>query len=52
MELIREPLDVDFYFDCRQMSDEDQKRVTDFIKKRKAAKKRRTDSKNRKKKLV
>ena len=32
MGLIKEPLDVDFYCDGRQMTDEDQKRVSDYIK--------------------
>ena len=32
MGLIREPLNVDFYCDGRQMTEDDHKRVSDFIK--------------------
>ncbi len=41
MGLIKEPLNVDFYFENRQMTDEDQKRVTAFIAKQKGVKQRR-----------
>ncbi len=41
MGLIKEPLNVDFYFDGRQMTDEDHKRVSDFIAKEKEKKIRR-----------
>ena len=40
MGLVKEPLDVDFYFENRQMSDEDQKRVSDFIAKQNRLKQR------------
>jgi hypothetical protein len=40
MGLIKEPLNVDFYFDDRQMTIEDQKRVSEFIAKQKNSKKR------------
>jgi hypothetical protein len=39
MGLIKEPLNVDFYFDVRQMTDEDQQRVSAFIAKTKVNKK-------------
>ena len=38
MGLIREPLNVDFYFQDRQMTDADQKKVSDFIAKEKEKK--------------
>ena len=41
MGLVKEPLNVDFYFDGRQMTEEDQKRVSVFIAKQKERKKRR-----------
>ena len=34
MGLINEPLDVDFYVTGNQMTDEDQKRVSDYLKKK------------------
>ena len=40
MGLIKEPLKVDFYFDSRQMTEEDQKRVSEFIAKQKVLKQR------------
>ncbi len=42
MGLIKEPLNVDFYFDDRQMTEEDQKRVSMFIAKQKGIKQRRS----------
>jgi hypothetical protein len=38
MGLIKEPLNIDFYTTGRQMTDEDQKRVSDYIRKKKALK--------------
>ena len=38
MGLIKEPLDVDFYVTCKEMTAEDQKRVSDYIRKQKARK--------------
>ena len=35
MGLIKEPLNVDFYFVGKQMTDEDQKRVSEYIKQQK-----------------
>ena len=32
MELIKEPLDVDFYVDPRPMTKEDEKAISDYIK--------------------
>jgi hypothetical protein len=32
MELIKEPLDVDFYIDPRPMTKEDEKAISDYIK--------------------
>ena len=43
---IKEHLNVDFYFDVRQMSDQDQKRVGEFIKKKKERKNQRGRSKS------
>ena len=34
MGLIKEPLNVDFYTTGQQITEEDQKRVSDYIKKR------------------
>ena len=45
MGLIKEPLNVDFYFADRQMIDEDQKRVSGFIAKQKLVKQRRSRTK-------
>jgi hypothetical protein len=39
MGLIKEPLNVDFYFDGKQMTDDDQKRVSEYIIQQKASKK-------------
>ena len=39
MGLIKEPLNIDFYFDGKQMSDDDQKRVSLYIIQQKQAKK-------------
>ncbi len=39
MGLIKEPLNVDFYFNGKQMNDTDQQRVTAFIKQQKELKK-------------
>jgi len=39
MGLIKEPLDVDFYFSGKEMTDEDHKRVSDYIKQQKERKK-------------
>ncbi len=39
MGLIKEPLNVDFYFDGRQITDDDQKKVSAYIKQQKSAKK-------------
>jgi hypothetical protein len=39
MGLVKEPLNVDFYFDGRQMTEEDQKRVSEFIARQKRVKK-------------
>jgi hypothetical protein len=39
MGLIKEPLEVDFYFTGKEMSEDDQKRVSDFIKQQKDRKK-------------
>ena len=41
MGLIKERLNVDFYFEERQMTEEDQKRVNAFIDKQKGLKQRR-----------
>jgi len=38
MGLIKEPLDVDFYVTGKEMTAEDQKRVSDYIRKQKAGK--------------
>jgi hypothetical protein len=32
MKILKEPLNIDFYTTGQQMTDEDQKRVSDFIK--------------------
>lgn len=40
MGLIKEPLEVDFYTTGQEMSDEDQKRVSEYIKKQKGLKKK------------
>ena len=40
MGLIKEPLNVDFYVEGRQMTDEDQNRVSEFIARQKTRKKR------------
>jgi hypothetical protein len=45
MGLIEEPLNVDFYFDGRQMTNEDRKRVSELIVKQKELKQRRSRSK-------
>ncbi len=45
MGLIKEPLGVDFYFENRQMTEEDQKRVSAFIAKQKESKQRRVRGK-------
>jgi hypothetical protein len=47
MGLIKEPLNVDFYFDGKQMTDEDQKRVSAYIPQQKDKKK--TPAQKRKK---
>lgn len=39
MGLVKEPLHVDFFFDGKQMTDEDQKRVSDYIHQQKDKKK-------------
>jgi len=39
MRLIKEPLDVDFYFSGKEMTEEDHKRVSDYIKQQKGKKK-------------
>ena len=38
MGFIKEPLDVDFYVTGKEMTTEDQKRVSDYIRKQKARK--------------
>jgi hypothetical protein len=38
MGLIKEPLEVDFYVTGKEMTADDQKRVSDYIKKQKASK--------------
>lgn len=38
MGLIKEPLHVDFYTTGKQMTEEDQKRVSEYIKKQKEVK--------------
>jgi len=48
MGLIKEPLNVDFYFDGRQMTAEDQKRVSEFIKRKKERKSKRGSGKRTK----
>ena len=40
MGLIKEPLNVDFYTTGKQMSEEDQKRVSAYIEKKKELKKK------------
>lgn len=40
MGLIKEPLNVDFYTTGKQMNEEDQKRVSEYIKKKKELKKK------------
>ena len=47
MGLIKEPLNIDFYFDGKQMSEEDPKRVSEFIKKQKELEKRRLSKRNK-----
>ena len=52
MRLIKEPLCVDFYFENKQMTGEDQKRVSEFIAKQKVKQKRvclKASSKNKNK---
>ena len=39
MGLIKELLDVDFYFNGKQMTDDDQKRVSEYIRQQKTMKK-------------
>lgn len=39
MGLIKEPLNVDFYVTGQEMTDEDQKRVSEYLKQKKAKKK-------------
>ena len=39
MGLIKEPLNLDFYTDGKEMTDKDQKRVNDYIKRKKTRKK-------------
>jgi len=39
MGLIKEPLNVDFYFEDKEMTEEDQKRVSDYINRQKNKKK-------------
>ena len=39
MALIKEPLNVDFYVTGQEKTDEDQKRVSEYIKQQKAKKK-------------
>ena len=39
MGLIKEPLDVDFYLTGKEMTDDDQKRVSDYLKQQKGKKK-------------
>lgn len=38
MELLKEHLEIDFYFDGKEMTAKDQKRVSDFIAKKKKVK--------------
>ena len=42
MELIKEPLDVDFYVDPRPMTKEDEKAISDYIKADKLKRSRKT----------
>ena len=49
MGLIKEPLNADFYTTGKQMTGEDQKRVSEYIKKKKQLKKKK-QSKQREKK--
>jgi hypothetical protein len=46
MGLIKEPLNVDFYFDGKQMTDDDQKRVSEYIIQQKALKKIKSNQKH------
>lgn len=49
MGLIKEPLNVDFYTTGQQMTEEDQKRVSEYIKKKKELKKKKQTKQNDKK---
>ena len=49
MGLIKEPLNVDFYTTGRQMSEEDQKRVSEYIKKQKELKEKKQQKQRDKK---
>ncbi len=45
MGLIKEPLNVDFYTTGKQMTEEDQKRVSDYLKKKNEVKKKKLPKK-------
>jgi hypothetical protein len=45
MGLVREPLEVDFFFDPKPLTIDDQKLISDFIKTDKAKRKRKKKSK-------
>jgi len=52
MTLIKEPIQIDFYFDGKEMTTQDQKRVSDFIAKKKTRKSKKTTSVVNKKSVV
>ena len=49
MGLIKEPLHVDFYTTGKQMTEEDQKRVSEYIKKQREVKQKKQLKKRNKK---
>jgi hypothetical protein len=46
MGLIKEPPNIDFYTTGKQLTEGDQKRVSDYIKRKKALKKKKQSKKN------
>ena len=50
MRLIKEPLNVDFYFEGKQMTDDDQRRVSEFIALKKIQKRRKSGTLSQSKK--
>lgn len=52
MGLIREPLDVDFTFINRPLTEEDQREISEYIKKQKEARKKETTIRKPRKKTA